>query len=602
MKALWTKDLREHGWAVGATWLGCLGLTFLVVVFAQNRGLTSSPLGVTGWVTPWLGPLVSLLAFGRLFYRELAEGTARWVRVLPMSGATWVGHKLLFGLVWVQGSLQGVLWGYAALSPVQTSFDLMAVDALKLALYGIFSVLLGVVWSWLGRFRGLLLIFLVLFLLVIAAIGSSSFRYMGPWVLLDPALHGSFDLSVAEWGAVLAWGVPVAAAAALLVGRGPERWVSTGELSANERIVLVLAFVAGFAALGAVVPVPLPPPAPQELSLSRRVGQVFVGVHAEGQAQAMVPILDRFERAWRALPEPTQPVEIFIDHGPDLEPGKVERGAGSTPERVFVRFDAGVDPSWHPEVAEQLLRWAAWSATRGRTDHESLRWMEDGIGWFLLWVSAEQQEARVLMEGLSSCAARAGEVTETVLRQWARFRFQHSDFVARAVAFQLLAQAAERAGELAVRSRLSQVLARSFPQNGLALLRTPRPEDLLGPEPVVLQPGRAAASVGLQLRAEVDDDGSFYPVPHWGPSSGRLGAVRVELWEWEFGPAPERDPKRLAEWVFPSASAVDPDVLRASRFPTGTHLRYRIQRGLRSSVAAGPWCPESTGWRRLKLP
>lgn len=476
--ALVRKEVREHGWVLGAlVVLEALSLAGLLVNASDQGGRFAALVRFTGA----FGSLGAVVTANRLFAREYSGRTQLFLEVLPVTRARVLATKWLTGAAF-QGGLVALAWAVTLAFMRRTevvSFPdalraLVAAQAFTLALWG-YAAMAGL----LGRYRYVAWLAVGFFLYVLDEVAKVPLREAPLLCLLNDAramARTPVPARALLEAAVVTVGAALVTFALGLRGSGALAAALARRMTARERVFVIASFAVALVVADRLQKERQLPPFELAEATRATATRSVVGVmttddvdqaRARDLGQAVAADVDALAAAL-GLPKPP-PVFLLPQRG--LEPTHTERAGLGKAQGIVLRAAPDGDASvLRARVLHELLV----DATDGRGRLEDRHALLDGLAvWWASRDDVAQQET-----WRKRATASAVPLSRASVLRWNETSERLGDCVANAVAFSLVDTLAASAGPDAVQ-RLG---ARLFPKPGSALasaLQEPAPEALL---------------------------------------------------------------------------------------------------------------------------
>lgn len=476
--ALVQKELREHGWVLGAlVLLEALALAALLMNASDQGGRFAALVRFTSL----FGTLGAAVTANRLFAREYAGTTQLFLEVLPITRARVLATKWLTGALF-QAGLVAAAWAvtlwWMRHTEVITTEDaaraLLAAEAFALAAWS-YAAMAGM----LGRYRHvawLAAVFLFVLLDKVAKLPPGELPLLRLVNDTSAMARTPVPARALTEAAVVALGAALVTAILGLGGSGALAAALARRMTARERVFIIVAFVVALMAANRLkkereLPAFDLAEAIHTTSSRARVGVMTTpdvdATRARDLGQAIAADVDSLATVLGI----DKPPPVFLLPQRGLEPTDTTRAHLEKTQGIVLRAAPDAEPSMvRADVLHELLE----DATDGRGLEEDRHALLDGLA---VWWAVRGDGALRERWWRRAAAATLPLSRESVLR-WDETLERLGDCLAHAAAFALVDTLADTAGP----EGLERLAARLFvkPKSALhAALSEATPEALL---------------------------------------------------------------------------------------------------------------------------
>lgn len=495
--ALLEKEVRHHGAATAALFACLAGIYLLLLLLtAVNSEVVTLMQAHAGFL--FFAAFGAVVLANRLVVAEYYGRTQLFVEALPIRRFEMVAVKYVLGL-----AVLVLAAGLSLLVTALASLTREPIDARFLGLVATRSaVFLFFVWSFffamgfVGRFRAPIYLGIFMGLVVIEEMTAFEMQHFGPVALLDASTL-AVEREVLPIRAVLETlafgaGATVLAFVLALIREGSVAEMLAQRMSQREKATVGILFIALTLALTFLgerrekKPYAFPE---DEVLASGSVPLEVLYLLPERLDDARV-LLERLEAelaplaselGWKRLPE------VRIAYGPSLDPGIYDDAELAENEGILVRANFRRTEGWDVrDFSAHVVGRVLDRATRGRARFEPKAWLRDGFAqWWSLQRPVGPQETQLPPESRPDLARACSEGDVLTLRalwttrheppderrlaRWRRYREQHGEALAEAVALSGLRVLEARAGRGAVVSLARSVFGRVPPRDAREL-------------------------------------------------------------------------------------------------------------------------------------
>ena len=459
--ALVRKEMREHGWVLGASFLFSMFILLGLLRLAHDRGGRFS--GLRDFLVS-VGLLNAFVAANRLIAREYAGRTQLFLEVLPIRRSRVFWTKWLLGLAFV-GVTTGIAWrlnlGWQRRTEVITGQQaaVVLVQALCFSLVTwAFCAMAGV----LGRYRYLASIGLVV---VVASIGASTGIALHEFHVLS-LLGPQFKMAqpVTSWSdayqALALAGLFTGAAASLaLLGSGGITSALAKRMTARERVFVLVAILAAITLVSALEDKHRKPAfvlagAEHATSKFGQVGVLPTEDFSSEQARTLAAGIAQDVDSLASAMAIDAVGSIFVLPQQGVDRWVVEQASLAGSEGIVLRSSTEAPGDW---LRANVLHSVVVEHTRGRAVREDRHVLLDGlVAW---WASRGDSAARG--RWWQRAAASPLRITEHTLRRWDETDEQVGSCIASGIAFATADVLTEKLGP----KRTQELLQKLFERN-----------------------------------------------------------------------------------------------------------------------------------------
>jgi hypothetical protein len=443
--ALLKKELREHKWIIGAAWALC-GL-ILFSALKTDAG-DSAPLAVFQPVVPYVAGILALIFANRFVVREYGARTHLFLEALPISRVRVFVVKwalsLLLTLLPLAGATAVILRVQRASMELSTGF--MAATAARVLMFGLFAHAVAFAAGYIGRYRHVFWLGLVLGLFAFDQHGQRPMRTLPPFALVSDTLlaqRSAWPVSDLLWTLACVVLAIALAGTIALAAEGEVVTALSRRMSHREKIGVATAMLVPFFALSIADRRKPKPRFDLAQAVRSNVSDVAVGVarpdnvpqhDVEELGQKVATDLSgvRDYVGMHELPA------IFIVPDASLDGDLFLRATLPAADGVVLKAPLGAkdfdETAFRAFAISEVLDWY----TRGRSSIESRAWLLDGFA--LWWVARDEP----VLDVRAAAAAQRLSVTPDTFNSWLTSHEALGDCLGDALAFGAMKVLAEK--------------------------------------------------------------------------------------------------------------------------------------------------------------
>jgi hypothetical protein len=484
----WTllrKELQQHWVALVLLLMATLVGYPVIAATERVRGQAGTAFEGLRLFVIVLGLLSGLVLCHRLVVLEFQAKTQLFLAALPVARWRMLAVKYGLGLA-VMFTLLGLSFTFAVVSAWNR--ELFTARFLAIVALRAFSVLwfaysLFFVMGLLGRYRVALYLAGLLALMALHEHTRLQLDRFGPVALLDTRF--AYETEFYPWADLrTTWALAMAfVALAFILGLVREGTVAAllAEKMSHREKIFVAALMVGLTWSLAVLSekVKKAPFDLQQAATERRPGVLvkvaYGGTGGEPEARRLAAVVVQEVAAARDYLGLQEVPPLFITRRRDLDARRYERGELVEAEGIHVQANFGSKDWQDQPFIAWLLRETLITASEGRLELESKRWVLDGFALF--WTLRERGEAPLAADKVRALRALygvEGGFTSQDLRRWLSFEERVGRDIASAVAWSGIHTLAVHHGSKGCQQFLRAVLGEALPKDFRAALRERR--------------------------------------------------------------------------------------------------------------------------------